>query len=102
MLAYINLYPVTYNGTDIVYTQDRSALCKMANSAGKTAGKVKNFFSKSETKATTLVAYWAADTLIAVLLLITAFNTTTLLVVGTVTLLHTYATFGVLLDTKNR
>lgn len=102
MLTYIDLYPVIYNGTDVVYTQDRSTLCKMANSTGKTVGKVKNFFSKSETKATTLVAYWAADTLVALLLLITAFNATTLVLIGTITVLHTYATFGVLLDTKNR
>jgi hypothetical protein len=63
--------------------------------AGKSLGTVKNFFSKTETKVATLVAYWAADAFIALILLLTTTNTVAATVAVALLILHTYATFSI-------
>jgi hypothetical protein len=61
---------------------------------GKSFGKAKNFFSKKETKSATLVAYWAADSIVAVFLLLTTTSIIAFTVASGLLVLHTYATFS--------
>lgn len=71
---------------------------RAANSTGKFCGSVKNFFSRTETKAGTLLAYWAADTIIAVFLLLTSTNPVAIILALGMLALHTYATFSVVTE----
>ncbi len=68
---------------------------KISYNTGKLAGKTKNFFSKKETKSATLVAYWAADSVVAVFLLLTTTSLIAFTVASGLLVLHTYATFSV-------
>jgi len=68
---------------------------KISHTTGKALGHTKSFFSKKETKATTLVAYWAADSIIAVFLLLTTTSLVAFTVASALLTLHTYATFSV-------
>ena len=67
---------------------------KLSHGTGKAVGHTKNFFSKKETKAATLVAYWAADSLVAVFLLLTTTSLIAFTVASGLLVLHTYATFS--------
>lgn len=67
---------------------------KISHSTGRAVGKTKNFFSKKETKAATLLAYWAADSLVAVFLLLTTTSVVAFTVASGLVILHTYATFS--------
>lgn len=92
MVDFINKYfPHIYNN---VY-ENKSFSLRSANALGRTLGSVKNFFSKTETKAATLLSYWAADTLIALFLILTSTNTLALTLALSMLALHTYATFSV-------
>lgn len=71
-------------------------LAKISHMTGRGLGKVKNFFSKTETKAATLVAYWAADALVALALIATSTNVAAISLALFMFILHTYATFSVL------
>lgn len=101
MLTYIELYPEYFPSFESYHHSDRTRLARMANATGKAAGKVKKFFNRTETKATTLLAYWAADTLLGVLILLSMPNVGTFLLVSSLTIIHTYATIGVLLELRN-
>jgi len=68
---------------------------KISHSTGKAFGHTKNFFSKKETKSATLIAYWAADSLVAVFLIITTTSLIAFTVASGLLALHTYATFSV-------
>lgn len=68
---------------------------KISHSTGRAVGKTKNFFSKKETKSATLVAYWAADSVVAVFLLLTTTSLIAFTVASGLLVLHTYATFSV-------
>lgn len=74
----------------------KSYVHRAAYTAGRTTGKVKNFFSKTETKAATLLAYWAADSLVAVLVILTTTSTVAFVLASSMLALHTYATFSIL------
>lgn len=74
----------------------RSILSKTAFTAGRTTGKIKNFFGKTETKAATLVAYWAADAFVASIVLFTTTSLPIFAFTSALLLLHTYATFSVI------
>jgi hypothetical protein len=69
-------------------------LAKLSNKAGRATGKAKHFFSKKETKSATLVAYWAADSLMAMVVLMTTSNPILVLFSLILLALHTYATFS--------
>ena len=69
-------------------------LAKLSNKAGRATGKAKYFFSKKETKSATLIAYWAADSLMAMVILMYASNPTVILFSLLLLSLHTYATFS--------
>ena len=69
-------------------------LAKLSNKAGRATGKAKSIFSKKETKSATLIAYWAADSLITMTLLLYASNPTVVIVFLLILTLHTYATFS--------
>lgn len=75
--------------------KNNNPLLKISSAAGKTAGKVKHFFSKNETKAATLVAYWAADAFVALVLLLTSTSVLAVTVAFALLVVHTYATFSV-------
>jgi hypothetical protein len=92
MVDFINKYfPQIYNN---VY-ENKSFSLRTAKTFGRTLGSVKSFFSKTETKAATLLSYWAADTLIALFLILTSTNTLALTLALSMLALHTYATFSV-------
>jgi len=67
---------------------------RISHGTGRAVGKTKNFFSKKETKAATLLAYWAADSLVAVFLLVTTTSLLAFTVASGLLVLHTYATFS--------
>lgn len=85
--SFPNLYPDP--------KQNVNLLIKASNIAGKSVGRVKHFFSKNETKAATLVAYWAADAFVALVLLLTSTSTVAITVALALLIVHTYATFSV-------
>jgi len=76
-------------------TERKNSVEKFAHITGRGLGKVKNFFSKTETKAATLVAYWAADALVALALIATSTNLAAISLALFMFILHTYATFSV-------
>lgn len=76
--------------------EKKSFIKKASYNTGKATGKVKNFFSKKETKSATLLAYWAADTLVAIILILTSASLTAVTLASLLVLLHTYATFSVI------
>lgn len=95
MVDFINKYfPQIYND---VYKKKSFSL-RAANSLGRSLGSAKTFFSKTETKAATLLSYWAADTLIALFLIITSTSTLALTLALSMLALHTYATFSVVTE----
>ena len=99
MMTFVDLYPQLYPTVDMfTYTSDRTKLAKAVNLAGRTTGKVKNFFSKTETKVSTLFAYWAADTFVALSLLMMAFSIPMLTIVSFLVAIHTYATFSIIYE----
>ena len=69
---------------------------KIAHMTGRGLGRAKNFFSKTETKAATLVAYWAADAFVATILLFTTTSLPVFAFTSALLVLHTYATFSVI------
>lgn len=76
----------------------KSITSRIANNTGKFCGSVKNFFARTETKAGTLLAYWAADTIIAAFLLLTSTNPVAITLAVGMLALHTYATFSVVAE----
>lgn len=76
--------------------QNKTHLQKLSYKTGRTFGKAKNFFSKTETKAATLVAYWAADAFVALVLILSSSNPIALAISIAMLILHTYATFSVI------
>lgn len=76
-------------------TKLMSNIKKVSYNAGRATAKAKNFFSKTETKTATLIAYWAADSLVAVMLILTTTSTPAIAVALSMLALHTYATFSV-------
>jgi hypothetical protein len=94
MVHFINKYfPEVY-----APKQKKSLVRKASYTTGKVCGKAKNFFSKTETKAATLLSYWAADTLVAVFLLLTTSNLLAISLALAMLSLHTYATFSVVTE----
>lgn len=86
------LFPEFYITQD---TKTMSSIKKISYGAGRVTGKAKNFFSKTETKTATLMGYWAADTLVALMLIMTTTSTTAIAFALAMMILHTYATFSV-------
>lgn len=76
-------------------TKPKNIVNKISYNAGRITGKTKNFFSKTETKTATLIAYWAADSLVALLLMATTTSTVAFTIALVMLALHTYATFSV-------
>lgn len=74
---------------------NKNNLQKLSYKAGRSFGKAKNFFSKTETKAATLVAYWAADAFVTLVLILSSTNIVALTISIGLLVLHTYATFSV-------
>lgn len=74
----------------------KNYISRASYKAGRATGKVKNFFSKTETKAATLLAYWAADSLVAILVILTTASTLAIVLASAMFALHTYATFSVI------
>ena len=72
-----------------------SSIKKISYKAGRASGKAKKFFSKKETKTATLMGYWAADTLVGVMLIMTTTSGVAIVAASTMIILHTYATFSV-------
>lgn len=70
-------------------------LAKISHMAGRGLGRAKNFFSKTETKVATLVAYWAADTFVAILLILMSASPAAIALALGLLVMHTYATFSV-------
>lgn len=85
------LFPEWYTDSN----RSDSIIGSLAYNTGKGIGKAKNFFSKTETKTATLIAYWAADTLVAATLILTTTNPVALTAATALLILHTYATFSV-------
>jgi hypothetical protein len=86
------LFPEFYKLED---SKSMSAIKKISYKAGHATGKAKNFLSKTETKTATLIAYWAADSLVAITLVMTTTSTVAAVVAILMFALHTYATFSV-------
>jgi hypothetical protein len=78
--------------------EKKSLINKVSYSTGKFCGRTKNFFSKTETKAATLLAYWAADSLIALFLIVAGASTLAIALAAFMLILHTYATFSVVAE----
>lgn len=94
MIDFINKYfPEVYQPKN-----KKPVISRTAFATGKICGSVKNFFSKTETKAATLLAYWAADTIIAAFLLLTTTNLFAIALAASMLALHTYATFSVVTE----
>jgi len=74
----------------------KSFIQKTSYTTGKATGKIKNFFSKTETKSATLLAYWGADTLVALFLILTSPSMLAVSLACMLLILHTYATFSVI------
>lgn len=91
--ALYNTFPEFF---DIEFVDNnKTAIQKLSYKTGKSFGKAKNFFSKTETKAATLVAYWAADAFVTLVLILTSTNIVALTISIGLLVLHTYATFSV-------
>lgn len=58
---------------------------------GKASGKVVNYFKKKETKARTLITYWAVETVLFVLVF---FNITSFLAFASALFLYLYGTYA--------
>ena len=86
------LFPELYITKD---TKPKNFISKISYKAGSMTAGTKNFFSKTETKAATLVAYWAADSLVALTLMLTTTSSIAFAVAFVMVLLHTYATFSI-------
>lgn len=94
MIDFINKYfPEVYKPKN-----NKPFTSRTAFAAGKVCGSFKNFFSKTETKAATLLAYWAADTIVAAFLLLTTTNLFAITLAASMLALHTYATFSVVTE----
>jgi hypothetical protein len=76
-------------------SQSSNLIKKISYRAGSLTASTKNFFSKTETKTATLLAYWAADSLFALILMLTTTNPITFVVACAMLILHTYATFSI-------
>lgn len=86
------LFPELYVTGDL---KPRNFISKISYKAGSLAADTKNFFSKTETKAATLVAYWAADSLVALMLMLTTTSSVAFVIACVMLILHTYATFSI-------
>lgn len=86
------LFPEFYKTDE---SKTMKAIKKVSYNTGRLTGKTKNFLSKTETKTATLIAYWAADSLVAVVLIMTTTSTVAAVVAVSMLALHTYATFSV-------
>lgn len=73
----------------------KSLINKISYKAGSLTAGTKNFFSKTETKTATLIAYWAADSLVGLMLMLTTTSSIALAVAFAMIILHTYATFSI-------
>jgi hypothetical protein len=92
--AMLNVFPEYFK---IEFVQDnKTNVQKISYKAGQTFGRAKNFFTKTETKAATLVAYWAADAFVALVLILTSTNPLALAISISLLVLHTYATFSII------
>jgi len=92
--AMLNVFPEYFK---IEFVNDnKTKLQKASYKAGQNFGKVKNFFTKTETKAATLVAYWAADAFVTLILILTSTNPVALTISVSLLVLHTYATFSII------
>lgn len=76
----------------------KNPLQKISNTTGRTVGHLKNFFSKTEIKAATLVSYWAADAFVALILILTSPSMIAVILSLFLFTLHTYATFSVVAE----
>jgi len=91
-LTFINKY------VPDMYSEKKTYLSRISYKAGKTTGKLKNFFSRTETKSATLLAYWAADTLVATFLIFTSTSLIAVTIAAGLLVLHTYATFSIVAE----
>jgi hypothetical protein len=73
----------------------KNLINKISYKAGSLTAGTKNFFSKTETKTATLIAYWAADSLVGLMLMLTTTSSIALVVAFAMIILHTYATFSI-------
>lgn len=92
-----NYFPQIFETLDVVSTK-KPILSRVSYNAGKATGKVKNFFSKTETKSATLLAYWAADALVALVLIFTSPSMIAVTIASLLLVIHTYATFSVITE----
>ena len=92
--AMMNFFPEIYKIEFV--SETKTNLQKISYKTGQTFGKAKNFFSKTETKAATLVAYWAADAFVTLVLILTSTNPLALAISISLLVLHTYATFSII------
>lgn len=86
------LFPEFYRADD---SKVINSIKKVSYKAGRATAKAKNFLSKTETKTATLIAYWAADSLVAVVLIMTTTSVVAAAVAVSMLALHTYATFSI-------
>jgi hypothetical protein len=86
------LFPEFYANQE---SKTMSSIKKISYKAGRLTGKGKKFLSKKETKTATLMGYWAADTLVGIMLIMTTTSGIAVVVASTMIILHTYATFSV-------
>jgi hypothetical protein len=86
------LFPELYVTQD---TKPKNLISKISYKAGSMTAGTKNFFSKTETKTATLMAYWAADSLVGLMLMLTTTSSIAFVVAFAMIILHTYATFSI-------
>ncbi len=73
----------------------KNSIQKVSNATGRTVGHLKNFFSRTEIKAATLISYWAADAFVALIVILTSPSMIAIALSLFLFILHTYATFSV-------
>ena len=78
--------------------EKKGYISRISYNAGRTTAKVKKFFSKTETKSATLIAYWAADTIVATFLILTSTSLVAVTIASGLLILHTYATFSIVAE----
>jgi hypothetical protein len=86
------LFPEMYMAEE---TKPKNLISKISYKAGSLTANTKNFFSKTETKTATLMAYWAADSLVGLMLMLTTTSSIAFVVAFAMIILHTYATFSI-------
>lgn len=69
---------------------DKRPRRKFVYKMGRFAGKVKNFFKRTQTKIVSLISYWAFETVLFALIML---NLTTLSALAAATFLYLYGTY---------